>query len=832
MRTSIGITVLLAACAAPAVARAAGEFIEDIQVSRSGDTATVRFELACPMRFRSDLATSAGALIEIRVAPLESCRADTIASEVYRPPGGRLAHVVEVEYEALGLGEHLLVVRFDRPVQYRVSQRGDLRRLELVVSNGAADAPGARADAAPPIAERAAPPPATASASRAPLTLRVREPYTPPDYVVNLQSTRAPPDSALLESISVPRERKVYISSIEIDGAEWHRVRLGFFATETEALAALEPLLTKFPRAWVGRAEAEEVQLAAGFVVARGPAVDAAQAGSRTATESAATPVGAEQAPALLAEGRAALLASDFDRAVRTYSRLLATPAPYGAEAREYLGVARERMGQPLFARAEYERYLADYPDGEGAARVRQRLSGLVTAAQTPREPPPGSPHAHEAERGAWDLSTGLSQYYRRAVDRLDENQAEIVTLSALFTDLDFSVRHSGESLDLRGRVTINQQHDLIGEDSGGPGDRNGVSYAYFDVDSAARDWSLRVGRQTLRSGGVLGRFDGAHAAYEWSDGRRVHFTTGHPVESTRDSINSDRNFYGAAVDFDELIGAWDFSTFVTFGTIEGIEDRRATGLEARYADAARSLTALVDYDVGYSALNAALALGTWRLPNRTTLSALVDVRTSPVLTTRNALIGQPVATIEELLLVWTEDEIRQLARDRSADSRTATLGVAAPIGERFQLNGDVTLTEIGSTVESAGVPAIPSAGAQIYYSGSFVSTGLIGGDVMIFNVRYGESPDFTLSQLTWDARFPIGRSIRINPRLRLAVWEDLVNGRRRETLMPAFRLLLNARNRYRLEIEIGNDRFTRSDGTSDQKATGRFFTLGYRADF
>jgi hypothetical protein len=485
----------------------------------------------------------------------------------------------------------------------------------------------------------------------------------------------------------------------------------------------------------VGRAEPEEVQSAAGFPAARGSVVDAAEAESRDATQSVAAPIGAEQAQAMLDEGRAALLASDFDRAVGIYARLLASPAPHGAEAREYLGVARERMGQPLFARAEYERYLRDYPDGEDAARVRQRLSGLLTAAETPPRPPP--PRA--AERGGWDVSTGLSQYYRRAVNRLDEDQAEIVTLSALFTDLDLSVRHSGESLDLRGRVTINQQHDLIGEDAGGPGDRNSVSYAYFDVDSAARDWSLRFGRQTLRSGGVLGRFDGAHAAYEWSDGRRVHFTTGHPVESTRDSIDGEREFYGAAVDFDALVGAWDFSTFLTFGTIEGIEDRRATGLEIRYADASRSLTTLVDYDVGYSALNTALALGTWRLKNRTTLSALVDVRTSPVVTTRNALIGQPVTTIEELMLVWTEEEIRQIARDRSADSRTATLGVAKPIGQRFQLNADVTLNEIDATAASAGVPAIPSTGTQIYYSGSFVGTGLIGrGDVMIFNVRYG----------------------------------------------------------------------------------------------
>jgi hypothetical protein len=718
-------------------------------------------------------------------------------------------------------------------VRYRVAQRGDLRRLDLVVEVGDAAAAAARAEIVPPRVELPAQPPATTPTGRAPLTLRVREPYTPADYVVNLQSTRAPPDPALLESVSVPSERKLYVSSTEIEGAEWHRVRLGFFATEAEARATLEPLLVRFPRGWVGRAEPEEVQSAAGVVVARGSGVDAPEAESRDATQAAAAPVGAEQAQALLAEARAALLASDFDTVVRIYAALLASPGPQGAEAREYLGVARERMGQPSFARAEYERYLADYADGEGAARVRQRLSGLVTAAQTPREAPIESPPPRGAERAGWDLSTGLSQYYRRAVNQLDEDQAEIVTLSALFTDLDLSVRHSGESLDLRGRVTINQQHDLIGEDAGGPGDRNSVSYAYFDLDSAARDWSLRVGRQTLRSAGVLGRFDGAHAAYEWSDGRRVHFTTGHPVESTRDSIDGERDFYGAAVDFDELIGAWDFSTFATFGTIEGIEDRRATGIEARYADASRSLTTLIDYDVGYSALNTALALGTWRLKNRTTLTALVDVRTSPVLTTRNALIGQPVTTIEELMLVWTEEEIRQIARDRSADSRTATLGVAKPIGQRFQLNADVTVTEIEATVESAGVAAIPSAGTQTYYSGSFVGTGVIGrGDVMIFNVRYGESPGFTLSQLTWDARFPIGRRIRINPRLRLAVWQDSVSGRRRETLMPAFRLLLTAHSRYRLELEVGNDQFTRTEDASEQKASGRFLTLGYRADF
>jgi hypothetical protein len=714
-------------------------------------------------------------------------------------------------------------------VEYRVAQRGDLRRLDVEVSLRDADARSVRADPAPPSVEPPARPPIAMPSGRTPLAPRVRAPDALADYVVNLQSTREPADAALLDSIAIAMERRLYVSGSEIDGVAWHRVRLGFFATEAEARLALEPLLSRFPRAWIGRAEPEEMRTAAESAGERNVVV----ASTAAEPESSAPAVNAEQARALLAEGRAALLASDFDGAIRTYGRLLASPGTHAAEAREYLGLAHERNGELLVARAQYQRYLDDYPDSEGAPRVRQRLSGLATAAGTPRDALARVSAPSEAEAASWELSTGLSQYYRRAVSQLDDDQAEIVTLSAIHTDLDLGVRRSGESLDLRGRLTMNHQHDLIGADAGGPGDRNAVSYAYFDVDSAARDWSLRVGRQTLRSGGVLGRFDGAHAAYEWSDGRRVHFTTGHPVESTRDSLDGERQFYGAAVDFDELIGGWDFSTFLTFGTVEGIEDRRATGLEVRYADASRSLTTLVDYDFGYSVLNTALALGTWRLPSRTTLSALLDVRMSPVLTTRNALIGQPVATIEELMLVWTEDEIRQIARDRSAESRTATIGIAKPIGERFQINGDVTLTEIDATAESAGVPGIPGTGTQTYYSGSFVGTGLFGsGDVMIFNVRYGDSPEFTLSQLTWDARFPVGRNIRINPRLRLAVWQNSLDGRRRETLTPAFRLLLNARKRYRLEIELGNDHFTRTDRASDQKASGRFFNLGYRADF
>jgi hypothetical protein len=241
----------------------------------------------------------------------------------------------------------------------------------------------------------------------------------------------------------------------------------------------------------------------------------------------------------------------------------------------------------------------------------------------------------------------------------------------------------------------------------------------------------------------------------------------------------------------------------------------------------------MVDYDVDYGELNTALVFGTWRLKNRITLSALLDQRTSPVLTTRNALIGQPVSTIDELLLVWTEDEIRQIARERTADGRTTTFGIAAPIAERWQVNADVTLAEIGDSVASAGVAAVPGTGVQTYYSASFVGSALFGtSDVSIFNLRTGKSDEFTSQQLTWDLRLPVGRKLRINPRLKLGVWESPTTGRRRESIAPSLRLLLNTARHYRLELEVGNDALTRTDTGGEQEATGRFFNLGYRADF
>jgi hypothetical protein len=822
---------------AAGVALAAGVFIENIQVSKRDDEATVTISLGCPMRFQSDVKTSAGALLEIRVAPLEACRqvgvGEGVASEVYRPESGRLAYLTELEFESLGLGDNLLILHFDRPVDYRISQRGDLRTLEVRVRVGkdsvqqATPVPVEPTPRPPQSVSRAAPPPAVPS-DRAPIRSRVRVPFVEPDYVINLQSTREPVGPIIVAGVPLKQGQHVYVSTTTIAGVTWYRLRLGFFAGEDEASAVLMSLAVSFPRAWIGRAEPDEVQNAASLAVERGGVI-----AERPRIEVAATPATAgagaalspERIEELRAQARTALIATDYETAIRDYTRLLEEPGDHRAEARENLGIAREKNGQAARAAAEYRQFLVEYPQSDAASRVRQRLTNLVGGATPERL------RSEQAEAKRWDVTTGLSQYYYRNSDRFDQDQPERTTFSALLTDVDVTARYRGESVNMLGRLSINDLHDLLGQSKGGGGDRQRTSYAYYDVADAQNDWSVRVGRQSLHNWGVLGRFDGVHGTYQLGDKRRLHVMMGFPVESTLDSTKTDRKFIGAAVDFDRVVGRWGFSPYVQSQKVDGLSDRQAVGVEARYFDEKRSLTTMLDFDTLYSKLNTALVFGTWRLKNRIMLTGLYDERTS--IFTRNAMIGQPISTFDELLMTWTPDQIRQLALDRTATSRTATFGMSMPLGERLQLNAEVTTLDIGSRIASANVEAVPGTGQQVYYSGTLVISSLFGHrDVNVLNLRHGEAPDFTTTLLTWDTRLPLGKHLRLNPRLRFGSWEGMSTGIRRETVTPSLRLLWNAPRRYRLEAEVGQENLVRRSSGPQLTSTGKFLNFGYRADF
>jgi hypothetical protein len=197
--------------------------------------------------------------------------------------------------------------------------------------------------------------------------------------------------------------------------------------------------------------------------------------------------------------------------------------------------------------------------------------------------------------------------------------------------------------------------------------------------------WYARLGRQAGGSAGLMGTFDGMQAGYQLWPRLRVNGFFGFPVDSTREGPDSERRFVGVSADVGTLANAWDFSFYAVDQQYSGVTDRQAVGTEVRYFRPGITMVGLADFDVHYSTLNTVLLLGTFALPARWTLNLNLDHRTSPGLSTRNAMIGQPVRRFDELFGMYTTREIEQLALDRTSESTMYSAGVSRPFGERRQ---------------------------------------------------------------------------------------------------------------------------------------------------
>ncbi len=98
--------------------------IEDVRLSRSGDSAEAMIDLACSMRYVDHTPDDSGQelRIRLRVSPICWRELGGIRSEVLRPEGRQMASIEELEFDAASLSAVNLTVRFSRPVVFEVSQ--------------------------------------------------------------------------------------------------------------------------------------------------------------------------------------------------------------------------------------------------------------------------------------------------------------------------------------------------------------------------------------------------------------------------------------------------------------------------------------------------------------------------------------------------------------------------------------------------------------------------------------------------------------------------------------------------------------------------------------
>ena len=651
-------------------------------------------------------------------------------------------------------------------------------------------------------------------------------------YAINLASSLDPFNDKNVGHDPLFDSYRLYTSSFEKDGRQWYRLRVGFFTDKKTAGRILESLSTRYPGCWIARVTAREKEQSAASAITFAPAQATAPPSNPPPGQNANVPelpaLTDERIASYMEEARQSMANSDYGRAVMIYTRVLEYPDhPYRQDALEFLGLARERKKQYAHAKAEYEKYLSLYPEGEGTERVRQRLAGLITATEPAQEKLRES--KQRKTKSGWKTYGGLSQYYRRDVSSTDAT-GTTVNLSELTTDMDVSSRMRNSDYDIRSRFTGGYIWDFLDSNE------NEFRITSLYLDATDRQWNLsgRLGRQSRSTGGVLGRFDGILVGYQFSPVVRANIVTGYPVESSNlDEIRTNKEFYGASFDIGTFANKWDFNTFVIQQNVDGILDRRAVGGEIRYFETDRSFLSLVDYDTSYSVLNTLLFLGTWTLPDKTSINFVFDQRKSPILTTSNALQGQTVATVSELLTLFSEDEIRSLAEDRTPDSRSYTFGISRPLDSRFQISGDVTLTNLSDTPASGGVAATESTGNDYFYSIQLIGSSLIKqGDLGILGLRYADTSTASTTTFSINTRYPFNHEWRINPRLRLDQREFASDNTQQWTVLPSIRVNYRWRKHTQLEVELGGEWSSHELTDQTEKTSAYFLNAGYRHDF
>ncbi|NOU01385.1 MAG: hypothetical protein HOO95_07420 [Gallionella sp.] len=427
-----------------------------------------------------------------------------------------------------------------------------------------------------------------------------------------------------------------------------------------------------------------------------------------------------------MVEGRDALQANNNEIAVNAFNKLLLLPPnSYTQDGQEWVGVARERALQIDKAKTEYDLYLRLYPAGEGAARVVQRLVALAGLEDTNKSSYAVTEKKQQPPRRLFFGNLSSRYYYGHSKiettapfnNASTTSSQSLVDQRMLISSVDASQRYVSEEYDNRLVFRdVNTQNFLNNQPS-----QNRVNAAYGEIKNLSKDYFIRLGRQSSSGDGVLGRFDGISAAYGNTNKINMNAVAGTLSDFSQ---GSKPMFFGAS------INKGPTSVYAINQRVDGMTDRQAMGAEIKYYQGGRTAFALLDYDTYFKELNAVQVLGSVNAYGGT-MNFMVDHRKAPTLSIRNALNGAGTSSINALLQTMPAESLRKLALARTATSNMGQIGLSIPLREKWQVSGDVRLTNTsglpasGLTALEGKLQATPSRGTEMGVTGQVIGTGL-----------------------------------------------------------------------------------------------------------
>ncbi len=556
----------------------------------------------------------------------------------------------------------------------------------------------------------------------------------------------------------------------------------------------------------------------------------------------------------MMEEIRQALARDDHGRAIQLLSKLLQLPNhKYSQEAKELIGVAREKKGQVARAKLEYQEYLRLYTEGEGAERVKNRLAAIDLAQVEPREK---LKEIKPKSNSEIDTFGRFSQRY--FYDRTNVDVSGITSRSTLTSFLNLSSRYRDEEYDARGFFSAHQVHPV----TGGGNDESDPDTAYVDIKNRVQKYSAVLGLQSSNKGGIFGRFIGAQASYEFLPKYEITASVGKPKAFSSGEDVGARIFYGTSLSIGSFVENWDGNAYYIQQEIEGVIDRQAVGGDVRYADKLYSFYAALDYDISYKVLNMVFLRGGWKANEQTRIDLNYNIRQSPLIFTSSALNSEGLRKFKELQAVASDSEIRDKVSALSSLSSTLTVGVVYDIDQNNQINADLTTSVINSRSEvptlrclhwvpppplpsdppptgldafcpgSEVIPAQDKYGPDNSYSVQYIASNyFIERDIHILGGRFSNGAGRSQTSLFFNSRFPYDEQWYVGPRIQIDTTQN--NNDNSKVIHPSASIKLDYRwkKSVSFEAELGYD-IDRNSSVNSSKSSRTTLYFGYDVDF
>ena len=568
----------------------------------------------------------------------------------------------------------------------------------------------------------------------------------------------------------------VYQTRVRVQQQEFFRLVVGNYSNANTARIALQRLAEIYPDAWIYRRNADEMKQLARFIQQSAP-----RAVSDSAAEVIDAPVATAataKAEKLLEMARQDFIDGDYARVIAITDRVTLTGnVAQVRESLELAGITRERLGQFAQAVVLYRALLDTQPPPEVATRVRARLDGIVTMSQAPKSPMEPSEKKPESE---WNFRGFVQQFYQD--DRLDlpEESSEAIN-QALISDVDLYLQRRSDTYSLVFNLDAGLVDDYLE-------DVRDTRISKASVEYARDSFRIIGGRQSRTMTGVYGRFDGLVYKDISQRDYRFSYAYGYLVESSFDNLETERPFIGANMTFSPGLFV-DVDLYLFHQELYGLTDRQAVGTEIRFQNDNSYAFGTIDYDVFYEKFNNLSLFSNYRFSDRWSLNFNLAEGYSPILSTINAQQGQPVENLEELRALFTDDEIYQLAEDRTSKSAYVYIGSSYRFDSNRQLYIDISSLELDATVSSGGVEAVP-ASEDLELSVDYSFQGLLfDDDYASIGIRLTDSTNSETTSLRARTRFTGYGQISYDPRLQLDLRTDKNSGDDQLIVKPSIKL-------------------------------------------